>query len=213
MGVRPDMKSKLLRFLIVAAAITGLVGSIAVIVFLKAGQWLVLSNPVPPRADLIFTCAGENARLTYARELLERFPSAHWVLSDENHIYQHLLARDRFDMSRVSLLDSCSDTFLEIKGLAGWLSRGAVLPDSLHHAFSNRQLTIVFVSSPYHMRRIKFMAENIFGKEKHRFYYCPVPLDWYHLTREDLRFWWRSKILRRDVMSELGKLLVFWFFK
>ncbi|MCU0608821.1 MAG: YdcF family protein [Chitinispirillaceae bacterium] len=201
--MKPVIKNHVLKTVLVCAALAGFAAGCALVVALRAGVWFAKADPVPPEADVIFTFAGENARLTYSRELMARFPRAHWVLSDYHHFYTRILSREDYDMSRVSTLDSCPDTYQEVRGLARWLTDSAAMG----------RRVIVLVSSPYHMRRIELMVQNVFGKTPYDFYFCPVPIERYNLIREDLRFWWRSKLLREKVWSEFQKILVFWFFK
>jgi uncharacterized SAM-binding protein YcdF (DUF218 family) len=53
--------------------------------------------------------------------------------------------------------------------------------------------TAVFVSSPYHMRRIKIMSEKVFADPSYRIVFVParsekVRQDWLSLTKSDMNF-------------------------
>ena len=99
------------------AFILSLLGIVACILS-RAGSWLAVADPLPPRINVIFTFGGENVRVSYSRELMRRFPQAHWVISDYTHRYSRLLQRQGIDMSRVTILDTCRYTISEVKGLA-----------------------------------------------------------------------------------------------
>jgi hypothetical protein len=183
--------------------------------FFKAGTWLFINDPLPDRLDVIFTFGGENARVAYSRELKERFPAARWVLSDYFHQYSRILSRERFDMSKVAIVDTCPYTMSEVKGLADWLKDRKNTPDSSSpqpRLLGPRLLRIALVSSPYHMRRIKFMVKDVFRDTAFRFYYLPVPIERYGWTPEEVHHWWKSKTIRTWVVSEAGKIIKYWLF-
>lgn len=213
-------KKKKSRFLFISilgitpAAILGFFLSI------NLGTLLSVSDPLPSRLDVIFTFAGENQRVTYSRNLTNLFPDAHWLLSDYYHFFSHILKRDGFSMTRVSFLDTCTNTLSEVHGLKDWINshRDGLKkpPDTGARKTTGIQkdhpLMIGLVSSPLHMRRIKIMTQTVFHDTTIHIYYLPVPLDQYHWSSQDITFWWRSKPIRNWVTSEIGKLLAFWFF-
>jgi hypothetical protein len=210
---------------VVVFTITGaLLLAVAVFIFFTVGPWLVVSDPLPRRLDIIFTFAGANERMTYSRELMKQNEGAHWVLSDFHHFYSRILSRNGFDMTRVSIVDTAANTLSEVNGLSDWLrseekaGRKTKVRDTAHspaRQIVSEPITIGLVSSPYHMRRISFMVDDVFRKngKEFRFCYLPVPFDKFSWTRRDLRTWWRSKTLRAYVGSEVGKLLMYWLFR
>jgi uncharacterized SAM-binding protein YcdF (DUF218 family) len=212
---------RLPRRFIIPGIVIVLLACCGVIVTCNIGDWLVVSDPLPPRLDYIFTFAGQNPRLTYSRELMERCPDAHWILSDYHHFYSRILARSGFEMTRVSIVDTASHTLGEVRALSDWLR---VNVDSLHRmhgapdttaGLPSSKLSIGLVSSPYHMRRIKFMIDDVFRDRQKdiRFFYLPVPFERFNLTQQDMRSWWRSKTLRSFAGSEIGKLVLYWLFR
>jgi uncharacterized SAM-binding protein YcdF (DUF218 family) len=211
-------KKKLVPFLL-PAGIAGAAGCV-IFLFLRAGALLVVNDPVPASLDVVFTFAGENPRISYSRKLTNQFPEAHWVLSDYHHFFSRILQRDGFSMTRVTFLDTSTNTLSEVNGLKDWinshrdslaasretaLQRTAVVPE-------NKPLRVGLVSNPFHMRRIKLMAQSVFRDTAIHIYYLPVPLDQYHWTPQDVDRWWQSKSIRTWVASETGKLVAFWFF-
>ena len=177
------------------------------------GGWLAVNDPVPPRLDVLFMFGGENARFSYSRGLTERFPGARWVMSDNFRQYARVLSREGFDMSRVTVLDTCRYTLSEVKALAGWLrdNRDALVRAAAHDT-AGKQVRVGLVSSPCHMRRITFMVHDVFRDTAFTFFSLPVPLERYGWTSENVRYWWKTKALRNWVMSETGKLLWYWLF-
>jgi uncharacterized SAM-binding protein YcdF (DUF218 family) len=214
------MKRSPRRLVIPAIAIALLVCG-AVFTILNIGEWLIVSDPLPARLDFIFTFAGQNPRLTYSKELMERYPDAHWILSDFNHVYSRILTRNGFDMTRVSTVDTASHTLAEVQALNDWLhantsslQRTTIAADTVP-GHSPYKLSIGLVSSPYHMRRIKFMINDVFHDHRNDvlFYYLPVPFERFHWTRQDMHAWWSSKALRTFAGSEIGKLIMYWLFR
>ena len=187
--------------------------AVAAILFLKAGDWLVISEPLPERIDVVFTFAGENSRMAYSRELMGRFPEAHWVLSENLHQYSRILEREGFDMSRVTPVDTCTNTLSEVNGLADWV-RGRRGSDAARaRAVKAEPISIALVSNPYHMRRIHCMVDNVFRGDSLRFFYLPVPRGRYRWAASaDSKYWWQSKVTRSWVESEVAKLFLFWLF-
>ena len=192
-----------------------------VVLFLSAGaalcgaigQWLAVNDPLPVRLDVLFTFGGENARVAYSRSLMERFPSAQWVISDNFLQYSRILSREGFNMSRVTVLDTCRYTLSEVKALAGWLqnNKGALVSAAARDT-AVPQVQVGLVSSPCHLRRIRFMARDVIRDTSFQCYCLPVPLERYGWTSGDLRHWWRTRALRNWVVSETAKLLWYWLF-
>ena len=216
------MTTKAPKRLIALAAVLAAGAGCAALLFRQAGGWLVAADPAPQRIDVIFTFGGENARVAYSRELMERFPSAHWVLSDHSGRYERILSREGFDLSRVSFIDTCTHTISEVKGLADWLATHAPAADA-SAADSEEQATaprtapaakpmaVALVSTPFHLRRIRSIAANVFRDTASvRLYYLPVPMERYGWTARDSTVWWRTKSARAWVGSELCKLIAYW---
>jgi uncharacterized SAM-binding protein YcdF (DUF218 family) len=202
--------------IIISAALAGC----AAFLLSRAALWLAVEDPAPARIDVIFTFGGENVRVSYSRELMARFPQAHWVISDYSHRYARLLQRLGFDMSRVTILDTCRYTISEVRGLADWLkAQGSAAPDRTDTlspddpakpaVLSMRPLHIALVSNPLHMRRIRLIAEKTFRDPAIRLHCLPVPLDRYGWTRRSLEHWWETKSLRTWVWSETAKILAY----
>ena len=179
-------------------------GAILSTVFVRnAGSWLLISDSVPDKLDLVFTFAGENVRDIYSRELMIQFPDAYWLMSDYKGGYSRILRRDKFDMKRVSIVDTCTNTLSEVMTLSKWIDKR-----------ENSQLKgkdsvyVGLVSGPYHMRRIKMMIEKNLPEQNVRFFFLPVPMERYNWTDEMFRKWWKSPVTK-EVSSEITKIAYF----
>ncbi|MFP4014680.1 MAG: hypothetical protein ACLFVQ_11380 [Chitinispirillaceae bacterium] len=187
---------------------------------LNAGSWLLVSDPVPERLDVVFTFGGEGVRVKYSRELMERYTGAHWFISDYKFGYTRLLRRDGYDMERVSYTDTCSSTLSEVTVLNFWVrsgearrqSAGNAAQDSVHFVSrsASSPLHVGLVSSPYHMRRIKMMVNRTDLHDLVKFHYLPVPMERYSYNEQMFRKWWKHKSVMRLVISELQKITYFW---
>ena len=129
-----------------------------------------------------------------------------------------MLAREKFDLSRVTFFDTCAYTLSEIKSLAEWLQKrpSAVVNDTSPQAAASlvgggeRPLHIAFVSNPFHMRRIKYIAAHVFRDPAIRCYCLPVPPQRYGWTAQRISRWWETRSSRTWVGSEIGKLFIYW---
>ena len=63
----------------------------------------------------------------------------------------------------------------------------------------------IFVSSPYHMRRIKLITMKVFDPNKGDFYFVPTPYE-----KVPVNYWELSSADWKKVIREYGKIL--WFF-
>lgn len=180
----------------------------AIVLLRNAGVYLLVNDPLPEKLDLIFTFAGENARNHYSEELLQQYPDAHWLLSDYKDGYVRILRRDSFDMSRVTIVDTCKNTFSEVLALKKYLQHSGESVLGEHR----QPLQIGLISGPYHMRRIQMMTKKTIRSSDFNIYYLPVPLDKYNWTRDMFRLWWKSPVYE-VVSTEMLKIIYFKLFK
>jgi len=200
-----DMKQDYMRkIFVISGSIVLTLILLSAIAFIRAGTWLIVADPLPGKVDVVFTFAGESARVNYSKEVMSRISSAHWVLSDYKNGHARILRNEGFDMDRVSVIDTCTSTYAEVSALSRWINDNK-------QKDGNKDLSVALVSSPYHMRRIKFMVGRIFHNSALHFYYIPVPLDRYNWNKKMFGTWWRSKPLRGIVKMEIEKIIYFWF--
>jgi hypothetical protein len=193
------------RNLLVFFSITILITILGLGVFgiRNIGSWLIVSDPVPDKLDMIFTFASESERVGYSKELLSRFTDATWVLSDYKNGFSRILRKDNFNMSKVSTIDTCSSTRSEINVINEWLKghSKSIRAGSKYH--------VGLVSSPYHMRRIRMMIQRNIHQKNVTFYYLPVPLERYNWDSSMFKNWWETEIISKVVISELQKIVYF----
>jgi hypothetical protein len=179
---------------------------VAFLFIVNLGAWLIVADPLPSQLDVICTFAGENLRVVYSKNLMSRYPAAHWILSDYKNGHGRLLQKSHFDMERVTIIDTCDNTLSEIDAFSHWISHNAPRHPILGADSGKRRLQVGLVSSPYHMRRIKLMAERRLNQTKTQFHLLPVPLEKYGWNKVTIRYWWQSNVVSSTFMSELVKI-------
>ena len=172
----------------------------------RLGDWLTPCDVLPDRIDLIVTFAGDSRRVDYSRELMERYPDAHWFLSDYRNGYGRLLRKDGYDMRRVTIVDTCTNTLSEVRAVAGWIADGVPVPPATDDTGKSRTLVVGLVSSPYHMRRIDLMAHRYLGDRHIGYVLLPVPFGNYRWEKKTFRYWWRNKFITSLTITELVKI-------
>jgi uncharacterized SAM-binding protein YcdF (DUF218 family) len=191
-------------FLCITLLATVLIAVAGVFAFRHLGTWLIVSDPLPDRVDVIFCFGGESVRVRYSLELAERYPDAHVIISAFNKSrYQNDFRIARLGPSRFSFVDTCSNTFAELSFLRQWLSSA--------HATSSP--VVALVSGPYHMRRISILTSRIMKDTPFRFRYLPVALSVYGKTEKDYEYWWRTPDMTTLVEMEGEKILAAWLHK
>lgn len=184
-----------------------IVTATVLLIFRQLGNWLVASDPPPEHLDVICTFAGDSRRVVYSKEFMHRYPQAHWFLSDYKDGHGRLLQKSNFDMSRVTIIDTCTNTVSEIVSLRHWLDRCRPVPPSGGGAAV--RINVGLVSSPYHMRRIRIMAERCLNRPDVRWYLISVPLEEYQWDHNTFRYWWRSGNVASITLLELLKIVYF----
>ena len=174
-----------------------------VIVFKNIANWLIVSDAVPKNLNIVFTFAGEGVRVNYSRSLMQKYSEATWVLSDYEDGYARLLRKNKFNMDRVVVVDTCKNTKSEVNALAQWVDQNKPVSDS------GSTISIGLVSSPYHMRRIKMMINRRFKDKNIKFHYLPVPLKQYKWTSEMVQYWWKTSEVSKVVFIELQKIVYY----
>ncbi len=170
----------------------------------QAGVWLLVKDPIPDKVDVLFTFAGERHRVDYTSELMMKYPNAHWVLSDFKDGYFNYIKKKNFDISRVTVVDTCISTVYEVRTLIGYLEA--------HRSRYPEGITVGLVSGPYHMRRIQLMVRSRSRLKNVTFVFLPVPLESYNTSDEMYKRWWNYRNISSVVFSELPKILYFYLF-
>jgi len=187
----------------------------AAFLFSRAGYWLVVSDSLPARVDVVMTFAGNMDRFEFGRDLAKRLPDALWFCSIERMpvfdtvtvagmARRHLLLHG-IDTARVTMVDTCTSTRGELAALEAWLRprcRG-------QGPKAGRVLSVVCVSSPYHTRRILIEARRRMKQLPVRFYSVPVTPPYQRRERFEPGAWWTREEDADVVISELIKLVYY----
>ena len=169
------------------------------------GQFLVVKE-VSPRVDLIHPLGWTGtARIDHAiRMYKEGHGDRLYLTGNTDNLqfsvqsYSELAYKylSKFDIPRSAVFmgPSTSSTYEEVVGLRRLLFRHPDLG------------SVMAVSSPYHMRRIKLTLENVLPERVEKAY---VPVPW-----EDSRFsrrWWAHEASAAMVITEYIKLAYYYF--
>lgn len=155
------------------------------------GGFLVLEDAVKP-ADAIVVLGGhEKERVQYAAQLYDQGFSKLIVMS----------GRQALKMKQQAVLAGVPQDkiLLETKTMHTYQ----------HPLFVKALLkeqgikSVIVVSSPYHMRRVKMLFDRAFHNSGITLLYCPAEKSWF-----DARHWWRSSDGRRVIYSEYVKMAV-----
>jgi uncharacterized SAM-binding protein YcdF (DUF218 family) len=192
-----------LLIICVAVVLSGLLA------FRNLAEWLVVSDPLPQSLNAVFTFAGDVHRINYSKELFNRYPQARWLMSYPSRKIVIPLRRDGFDTSRIAIVDTCKNTNAEVWFITDWARHVAATDNRFSRA---QPLRVGFVSSPFHMRRIRMAVLKTPRDESCAYYYLPVPLEHYGWTKSDYRSWWKNDQLRSAVWLEFKKF-TYYFWK
>lgn len=174
--------------------------------FRNLAAWLVVSDPLPNSLDAVFTFAGDVHRINYSKELFNRYPQARWLISYPSKKIVVPLRRDGFDTSRIAIVDTCKNTNAEVWFITDWARRLVASDPRFSKA---RPLAVGLVSVPFHMRRIRMEVLRSGKDDAFAFYYLPVPVELYGLTKNDFKTWWKNDQLRSAVLLEFKKFIYY----
>ena len=176
--------------------------------FRNLALFLVVSEPLPPSLDAVFTFAGETNRIVYSKELFKQYPHSQWLISYPTKRISVPLGKKGLDTSRIFIVDTCRNTNSEAWYIADWAFR-AVKGNNGYSAA--RPLAIGLVSTPFHMRRIRMEVSRKYKGTACRFFYLPVPYEQYGVTKYTYETWWMNKQLRPAVILEFKKFIYYFF--
>lgn len=172
--------------------------------FLNLGKWLIVSDSPDDRMNVIFTFAGENARITYSKYLFRKNPESLWIISYPSIKIKSVLNHDNLDTSRIIVVDTCTDTKAEVSYILQWQRLHA--RQLARQTVSGRTPVIGLVSSWYHMRRIKLLLDSQSKKESCSVRFLPAQINDSTENKPE-NTWWKNSSNRHIVLSEWGKLL------
>ena len=153
-------------------------------ILLGLGNFLIVQDNLHP-ADLIHPLGGGLDRLDYAVELYKQgyAPKIHFSLWDD---YMPLLQRSKSEIiSEYALAQGFPEDAIDFAPAESThhealITRGIIEAENLD--------SVLVVSSPYHMRRIKMIFDHVIG-DRAKLIYVAVPDEWSDFRRE----WWRDE--------------------
>ncbi|MEW6725671.1 YdcF family protein [Desulforudis sp. 1088] len=181
----------------------GVLAAIAVLVLAMlpyVGEYLVVDT-TPTEADVIIVLSGDKGeRLEHAVELYDK-RVAPLLLVSGGKVYASLTAAEMMRDHAVRLgvppsmiiTEDRADNTVE----NALFTRPLLEERGLHSA--------VIVSSPYHMRRVKYVFDRVYGGSGIKLTYSPSP-GWF-----DPESWWRTPDGQSIVLSEYLKLAMLQF--
>ncbi len=168
------------------------------------GNFLAVEDALRP-ADVIHVIAGEDYRTEYAIQLYKNgygktlFFTGGWC---EIHHYSHgehakgMSLAQGVPPAAIAFDDSgVTSTYMEAERLKEWVARSPYPVQS-----------IIVVSDPFHMRRVRWTYRRVFG-EQIQVRMAPVP---FQLTPYQ-RTWWKDPGSRQNVREEYSKLVYYLF--
>jgi uncharacterized SAM-binding protein YcdF (DUF218 family) len=177
------------KFIICFFLITALLSSCAYVFFLNIGIWLSVAD-VPGKVDVVICLDGSNDRTNKAVLLLhEGFAEKVVVTTDTT--YQEML------LKKVS-----SDKILKADWSAKTTYREGLL---LKTVLNGKVRSALVVSDPFHLFRVKWTLRHIFPDDSIAFTF--ISSDAPSLQG----FWWSNLNSRLFVLSELPKIVYYWF--
>ncbi|MDG5815764.1 ElyC/SanA/YdcF family protein [Chitinispirillales bacterium ANBcel5] len=194
-------KSGIKSVLLWAASALFLLGMLIFSLYRDIGNWLIVSDPLPDCADVIFVFTGDFERIDYATILLERYPEGQLVCAKRDAERLKRRLGEEATNSNIRIAEKCQSTIEEVYYLKKFLEREA-LEDG----------TVLLVSSPYHMRRISFMVKRVIRGEmdrRVRFKYVPIEGGSVRNKREKYSEWWKESKITERVGSELLKIVYY----
>ena len=168
---------------------------LATFVLLNFGTWLLVSDPLPESADVIFTFCCNGTRTDYSIDLAKKYPNAKWIMSGQcNRCLKKDLLKNGIDTTRTVFLGHALNTYSELQCLKLWIDTSKVAASH-----------VVLISSPFHMRRISFLVRSELPKSI-RISLLPVPFGAFGQAVLDYRHWWMSAPTRKNVLEEMAKI-------
>ena len=111
-----------------------------------------------------------------------------------------MLAGIGADTSRILLVNTCTSTHSEATCLIAWVG-------AEERRRGDSSATVGVISGPYHMRRISIELWQHATDPNLRFFFLPVPFDYYNHTLETYKNWWHSPAMRHLIFFELKKIV------
>lgn len=174
-------------------------------ILLSVGNFLIIRDDLEP-ADLIHVLGGDVERIDYAIELYNQGYGKR-ILVTGGRVELPLLNTTYAALSRAyaESKNVLADDILPFESSATSTYEEALeLKSNLKNDASIHSLTIV--SSPYHLRRARWIFEKILGSRV-ALQFAPVPFE---SSRHKQR-WWTEELSLKAVVNEYLKLPLYYF--
>jgi len=162
------------------------------------GRFLVVADKPAPAEVLVVLSGDRGERLEYAVRL-HREGLAERLLLSGGPVYTDLTAADL--LRRHALLLGVPEHKIITEPRATNTYQNALYSRELMEYYGLD--SAIVVSSPYHMRRVRALFDEVFRDSDIRLFYRPVEDSWF-----DPEYWWESAAGRRLVLGEYLKLTV-----
>jgi len=190
----------LTRYLTILAAIFLLAAVLIYVNLPTFGEFLIVAEKPRP-SDAIVVLAGDRGERTeYAADLYNRGFAPVMIISGgvlyDELIYARVMAEHARELGvsrEAIILEDEAETTYENAVLTKKIIRQRGIKSAL------------VVSSPYHMRRVKFIFDRVFQGSGVELVYVPVKDSWFEPDS-----WWKSPRGQKIVFFEYVKLLWYW---
>ena len=189
-------RKRLLTLILVTVSLSGLI--------LSAPHYLLYSSPYK-KADAIVVLLGPdfNARQKEAYDLISKGMADYFIIPAYNKTYRVL---------NKGAIVYLTDNFPKLKTMEKNVDVPPYFYEDTHWEVieAKKEMSYyglnsaIFVSSPYHMRRIKIIVAKVFDTKEREFYFIPT-----HYEQAPAGFWELSPADWKKVAREYGKIL--WF--
>jgi uncharacterized SAM-binding protein YcdF (DUF218 family) len=170
------------------------------------GRWLVVDQQ-PLTSDAIVAVAGQSRRRDYAVELFSQGYASRLIFNVSDTTYYFGQPIDPVT-SVLENLDSRgvsrARAIINRDVTSTWCDALVTLQTAREQELSS----LIVVSSPLHMRRVKMCFESIFDGSAIRLTYCPVPLC---RDKIEIENWWTREREFIKVYNEYLKLIFYQF--
>ncbi len=172
----------------------------------EIGRWLVVDQQ-PVTSDAIVAVAGQNRRRSHAIELYGQGYAGRLIFNVSDTTYYFGQPIDPVT-SVLEDLDSHGvpreRVIINRDVISTWNDAQATLQTARGQQF----VSLIVVSSPLHMRRVKMCFERVFAGSEIELTYCSVPLE---RDKIELERWWTREREFIKVFNEYLKLIFYRF--
>ncbi len=172
---------------------------------LYAPQFLLYSSSYE-KADSIILLVGPdfNARKKETNKLIDEGMADYLIVPAHNKTYK--IINNRIIQEISSNLATNTTGKKDVEAPAFYYEDTHLEIIEAQKIMSNyKSKSAIFISSPYHMRRIKFITSNVFDTKKSSFYFVPTRYE-----KASTIFWEISLADWKKILMEYAKIL--WFF-